>query len=286
MKHIPVRQIKGAHPGLVVAPQFNIRKVEDLLGGKDLVQDLHRHDFFFILTITCGKGNHGIDFVPYTVSRHSIFIMRPGQVHHLSLKAGSEGFLIEFKPEFYQPKNTMSSAQWRRITGMGCYKLSPAKFDFLNAQLEAMLEEFTSRREGFEAATRAYLDIFIIQLLRDGGFDIKSPGKTFTRHELVDQFLDLVESNFITEKQTARYAAMMNVSVYQLNSATQKAFGKSATDLINEHILLEAKRYLLASSNLVNQIAYLLGYEDVSYFIRFFKKHTGLTPEYFRRQFA
>lgn len=286
MKHIPVRRIKAPHPGLVVAPLFNIRKVEDVLGGEDLVQDLHRHDFFFMMIITRGKGNHVIDFVPYTVSGHSIFIMRPGQVHHLSLKAGSEGFLIEFKPEFYQPKNTMSSAQWRRLTGRGCYKLSPAKFEFLKAQLGAMLDEFSSRHEGYEAAIRAYLDIFIIELLRSGHSGATATMPASKHHVQVDQFLDLVESNFIREKQAARYAGMMNISMYQLNSITQKAYGKSATELINDHILLEAKRYLLASSNLVNQIAYLLGYDDVSYFIRFFRKHTGQTPDNFRRQLA
>jgi AraC family transcriptional regulator, transcriptional activator of pobA len=61
--------------------------------------------------------------------------------------------------------------------------------------------------------------------------------------------------------------------------------GKTAADLIDDHILLESKRYLLASSNQVNQIAYRLGYDDVSYFIRFFKKHTGHTPEMFRQNF-
>ncbi|HRW99910.1 MAG TPA: AraC family transcriptional regulator [Cyclobacteriaceae bacterium] len=50
-------------------------------------------------------------------------------------------------------------------------------------------------------------------------------------------------------------------------------------------MLLEAKRYLLATSNQVNQIAFQLGYEDVSYFIRFFKKLTGNTPEAFRKNF-
>ena len=50
-------------------------------------------------------------------------------------------------------------------------------------------------------------------------------------------------------------------------------------------MILEAKRNLLATSNLVNQIADDLGHEDVSYFIRFFKKHTGYSPEAFRQNF-
>ena len=75
------------------------------------------------------------------------------------------------------------------------------------------------------------------------------------------------------------------MSVYQLNNITKTTLGKTASDVINDHIILEAKRFLLATSEQVNQIAYHLGYEDPSYFIRFFKKHTGYTPEAFRSNF-
>ena len=57
---------------------------------------------------------------------------------------------------------------------------------------------------------------------------------------------------------------MLNLSTYQLNAITKTTLGKTCSDLINEYIILEAKRYLLATSNKVNQIAYHLGYEDVS----------------------
>ena len=78
----------------------------------------------------------------------------------------------------------------------------------------------------------------------------------------------------------------MNLSPYQLNEITKSAVGKTASELINDHIILEAKRYLLATPNQIKDIADMLGYEDVSYFIRFFKKHTGHSPESFRRNSA
>jgi len=77
----------------------------------------------------------------------------------------------------------------------------------------------------------------------------------------------------------------MNLSSYQLNAITKTSLNKTPSELINEHILLEAKRRLLATSSQVNQIADDLGYKDVSYFIRFFKKHTGHSPEAFRDNF-
>ena len=83
----------------------------------------------------------------------------------------------------------------------------------------------------------------------------------------------------------SKYAEMLHLSNYQLNAITKTTLNKTASELINEYMILEAKRNLLATSNLVNQIADDLGHEDVSYFIRFFKKHTGYSPEAFRQNF-
>jgi len=86
-------------------------------------------------------------------------------------------------------------------------------------------------------------------------------------------------------KSASEYAKLLSLSSYQLNAITKGSVGKTVSDLINEQILLEAKRYLLATPNPVKDVADLLGYEDVSYFIRFFKKHTGHSPEAFRKNF-
>jgi AraC-like DNA-binding protein len=77
----------------------------------------------------------------------------------------------------------------------------------------------------------------------------------------------------------------MHLSLYQLNEITKTSLGIKASDLINEQIILEAKRYLCATSSQVKEIADHLGFEDHSYFIRFFRKHTGYSPELYRRQF-
>ena len=78
---------------------------------------------------------------------------------------------------------------------------------------------------------------------------------------------------------------LLRLSSYQLNAITKASVGKTVSDLINEQIILEAKRYLLATPYQIKDVADHLGYEDVSYFIRFFKKHTGNSPEAFRKNF-
>ena len=103
--------------------------------------------------------------------------------------------------------------------------------------------------------------------------------------ESFEEFTELLETNITSCKQVSQYTDLMSLSSYQLNEITKTAVGKTASVLIDEYIILEAKRYLLATSNQVKDIADQLGYEDVSYFIRFFKKHTGASPDVFRKNF-
>ena len=94
-----------------------------------------------------------------------------------------------------------------------------------------------------------------------------------------------METHIATDKQVSQYADRLNLSVYQLNSITKNLLGKTCSVVIDDQIILESKRLLLATSNQISQIAFELGYEDVSYFIRFFKKHSGFSPEAFRNNF-
>lgn len=129
---------------------------------------------------------------------------------------------------------------------------------------------------------RANLDILLIELIRQNCKGDPTTTISYTQEKL-DEFLELVNTHLATHKQVSQYAAMMNLTPYQLNAISKTSLGKTCSQVITEHIILESKRYLLATTNQVNQISWQLGYEDVSYFIRFFKKQTGYSPEQFRQ---
>lgn len=286
MKEIPVRKIKQPPREPDYFGNFSIRDIRDLLKGKDLIHDLHRHDFYFILIIHKGKGLHVIDFVEYDVHDHSIFILRPGQVHNLELDAGSTGFLMEFDTAFYHPQEKLSKLRLIKAGNKNACDLETARTEKLLNVLNNIHVEFTEKQEGYPDAIRANMDIFFIEYLRHSRntTDSENANGTYTQDRF-EEFLDLLEKHIATQKQVSHYADMMKLSNYQLNAITKESVGKAASQLINEQSILEAKRFLLATTNQVKDIADKLGFEDISYFIRFFKKHTGLSPEAFRKRF-
>jgi AraC-like DNA-binding protein len=284
MKNIPVRHISTTPEGENTAVSFNIRKVEDVLKGKDMTQELHRHDFFYVLVLRKGAGIHEIDFTSYEIADDTVFFIRPGQVHQLTLKAGSTGYLMAFNRDFYYTHDHASSQLLRKAGNVNLYQLDGIGIKKLLSILNYIWDEYTSQKEGYREVIKANLGILFIELVRQNTQTV--PGK-FDSHaaQRLQDFMELLEKHIYTSKQVSQYAGMLNLSSYQLNAITKEMLGKTGSEVINEYIILESKRYLLATSSQVNQIAYQLGYEDVSYFIRFFKKHTGHSPEAFRANF-
>ena len=284
MRKIPIRQISSAHKEQAFSERFNIRKVQDLFGGEDLFHGLHRHDFFFILALQKGKGTHEIDFTTYPVFDNSVFFLRPGQVHELQLKAGSTGYLMEFNIGFYHTNDKVSTQRLRKASNKKFCEPDANRFEKLHSILTYIFREYTDRQDGYQDIIKANLDIFFIELIRQSP-DSKGPSANITPYtqERLEEFLDLLEIHITNRKQVSQYTDLMNLSPYQLNEITKATVGKTSSELINEHIILEAKRYLLATPNQIKEIADHLGYEDVSYFTRFFKKHTGYSPDAFRQ---
>jgi len=286
MDKIPIRHIKAVQKDPAFSESFSIRDVGDLLAGKAMVQELHRHDFFHILALENGAGNHEIDFSSCEVCDHSVFFMRPGQVHQLSLQAGSTGFLMEFKIDFYFPQDKVSSQLLRKASNKNLYRLDANQFKKLLSISTSIFQEYTDKQEGYHEVIKANMGILFIELIRNQQ-DSKVPSNNSTPYnqERLEEFLELLETHIFSQKQVSQYADILNLSTFQLNAITKATLGKNCSALINEYIILESKRYLLATSNQVNQIADHLGYEDISYFTRFFKKHTGYSPEAFRNNF-
>jgi AraC family transcriptional regulator, transcriptional activator of pobA len=286
MKKIPVRQIIPMQNELPSSARFSIRKVQDLLDKEDLFHELHRHDFFFIIALQKGGGVHEIDFTTYKVLDNSVFFMRPGQVHQLQLKADATGYIVEFDTGFYHPKDKLSTQRLRKASSKNYCTLETNRFEKLLDTLRNIFQEYTGKEEGFQDIIKANLEIFFIEFARQS----PNPNGPSTNanpytQERLEEFLELLEIHIATHKQVYQYTDLMNLSPYQLNEITKTTMGKTASTLINEYIVLEAKRNLLATPNQIKDIADQLGYEDVSYFIRFFKKQTGYSPEAFRHNF-
>ncbi len=115
----------------------------------------------------------------------------------------------------------------------------------------------------------------------------KASRRLFTRFRRASEqyFQQLAEGQRKIMPSVSLLAEEIGVSANYLNESIKSLTGKTASGHLQEKMLLEAKSYLLHSDQQVAQVAYRLGFENVPYFNRFFRKHTGTTPLAFRQQY-
>jgi len=140
---------------------------------------------------------------------------------------------------------------------------------------------------GRDELLRVYLKAFLIQIQRrknelEKNLDQASFVVNDKRVQLV-KFINLVDENYKKGLTISEYAEQMYISSRTLSDLTNQLLGKSPSIIIQERIVLEAQRLLLHSEMNVNQIAYRLGFDDPSYFVKYFKKHTMVSPSEFRK---
>lgn len=241
----------------------------------------HRHTFYQVLFIQEGKGVHKIDFNDYKITSNSLFFLAPGQVHNLELKEYSKGVLINFDESLYHIflANTGTIDDYPFFNRSGKYSFYQlANNDTAIFDVIARIKIHRNTKE----LVRLYLlelFYFIYQNYKEISFK-----KYSSSQKLITDFDVLIEQNYDLQHYPKFYANKLAVTPNYLNSVCQKTRSKTAGDLIRERIILEIKRLLVNSQLTVIEIAYLLGFDDNSYFTKFFKQQEGITPTQFRKK--
>ena len=247
----------------------------------------HRHTFFELFFFRSGKGTHEIDFNHYPVEGNSVHFVSPGQIHHLDLK-NTKGQVLCFTEDFASLKSKGSFVEdfpFYDPISPPSLKLSKVLGEEIAGLIDSANRDLDKLRESNHELLHAYLNIILLKI-RTFFLDKQknNPQPAQGREQKVILFKKLVNELYSTHSAVSDYAQQLSLSPNYLNALCKKHEGKTATQLIQDRLLLESKRLLYATDMNVKEISFYLKFEDVSYFNRFFKKQTGLTPVQYRRQ--
>jgi AraC family transcriptional regulator, transcriptional activator of pobA len=264
---------------------FYIETLQEHLQKHPFVSKSHRHDFYLGLYISQGSGTHTIDFVDYPVKSNAFYLMTPGQVHAWNLAPDTDGYFFFFVPAFYQmgqQEADLTAFPFFQSFHPSPYIQLPGCDTVINMIIREMLKEYkTSTPDA--PLLRSYLEVVLRKLTRERDVPIGGDATPNATHKL-RRLEELINRHYRELKQPHEYAELMNLSASYLNNVCKTVVGKTLSDLINERVVLEAKRFFSYADLTISQVAAKLNFADPSYFIRFFKKHTGQTPEQFREQ--
>ncbi|WP_072506515.1 helix-turn-helix domain-containing protein [Phaeobacter porticola] len=240
----------------------------------------HRHARLHqLLILTHGEGEATLDGIDLALSPPCTVNIPPGTVHGFRFAIETEGWVL-----------TLTSDLMDQILSDGAdvkTVLDRATIAPLNNHL---LQLVGSIREANDLQGFARAQILrglagaitgLVAQSIDAQQNRHASPKT---HQLFAGFQSLVDRDFRQRRQVRDYAAELAVSTTHLNRISHQATGQSASRLINERMLREARRLLIYTTLSAAQIAYELGYSDPAHFSRVFARSTGLPPHKFRRR--
>jgi len=247
----------------------------------------HRHAYYEVFFFINGGGTHEIDFEIFPIKSNALHFVSPGQIHLVKRAVNSNGYVLLFSREFYHLGISKTDILYdmpflNNNTKKPIVNLASPEIDFFKNMFEKTGEEYSSSHADKEEILRSFLNIILIRAKRL--FNDTGTNTPHSAHELVDKFRIAVEKNFMHLHKVSGYAEMLCISAGHLNDVISKVSGKSASDFIHERLMLEAKRLLLHSDETISGIAYILHFEDASYFTRFFHNQMGITPGEFRKK--
>lgn len=244
----------------------------------------HRINYFCFIYITEGEGGHFIDFQYHTFQKGSFIFVNKNQVHAFDLKSRPQGKMINVTEAFFDSILTNIRIPLFTPTHLvSSYLPVFTLSDSLTETCDALLLEID------RAQTPDNSDPLLIQLLFSSllvalARERKSNTEHLSETQAVrfNQFLLSIEEKFTQTREASTYAEMLHISYKSLNQLCKLACDQTAKQLIDAHAILEIKRRLIIDNSQVQEIAYELGFDDVPYFVKFFKRHTLLTPSQFK----
>ena len=248
----------------------------------------HRHDFFEVLYLQKGSGYHVIDGNKYEIKPPCVFFMSPGQAHKLELSQDIEGYIFIFTADFYLLNRSNQNSLIEFPFFYTIHQDNPplllqneTDIRFLETLFRQSIAEINQSGDHILDILRSILDLILItcsarypvneNLLNKGKGQI-----------LVKKFFHLIEENNQKNLSLSDYANIIGVTANHLTQTVKVLTGKTSQQIIKAKQLLEIKRLLVHTNLNISEIANQLNFEDQSYFSKFFKRETGLTPLQYR----
>lgn len=255
---------------------------------------MHGHNFNMILWIKEGKGMHYVDFDQHEVNGDVIFFLSPNNMHYYeSISKQCGGYVIAFTTDFFEHidstiVNKMRHELFNNKEGANYCLVKNHINNQLQSYVNQMIEEV--KNNGYNVLTNSILSslltLFLVTLRRNCDWNCKlnEVDRNTRSYKNYESFLHLVEKNYRCVHSAQDYAQELGISFCLLSKYTKEQVRQTPFEILTNRIMIDAKKMLRYSSLDIKEIAFKLGFNDQSYFIRYFRRNEGVAPVIFRNR--
>ena len=254
--------------------------------------DLSRYNYFTLICLNKGNITLKADLATHQVQENAVLFFSPYQPFKLETDEVLDLTIINFHPDFFcilkhQKEVSCNGVLFNNLYDTPFVQLNNQQRAMLDILLQQMIDEIQQQELAQYDLLVSYLKIFLIHTTRfkTQEQDAHSQNEAVVsvpERPVLQKLKEHIEQYFIKEHSQSFYADSLNISLKALGKITKKHFDKSPSEMIQERLMMEAKRELYLTDKSVKEIAYNLGFDDEYYFSRLFKKNTDTSPLHYR----
>lgn len=241
----------------------------------------HKHNKYFeIIYLKAGRGQHTIDSRTFDIQSPTIFLIRKEQLHFWNIETEPSGFVLILKKAFVDAcMDAQIKLLLNEISSEVC--LQPKDNSMIEQLFELLHTTYELHQPGDSIIIEGLLKALLAKLLHaEKNRSIPQAHK----NSIFQQYLAVLAEGKNLVNNVAYYAKLLHTTPQNLNAICRRERQQSAAKILAEYIISEAKRLLLYSDFSIKEVAFALEFKDNSYFTKYFKRHTGITPNVFRAQ--
>ncbi|WP_158845732.1 AraC family transcriptional regulator [Algibacter sp. L1A34] len=236
----------------------------------------HKHNKYLeFVYFTKATGFHVIDNFKIEITNPIFFIVRKEQIHYWNLTSEPEGYVIIIKEAFIEQCLDIEIKQQLAKISAFPY-LSPEDNTTIEQLFQLLITENKNKKN--KTIVEGLMKVLLGKLLQ-----IENK-KNITHQSIYQEFIALLSTQKKLSNSVKHYANLLNTSPQNLNKSCRTECNKSASEILSDFILSEAKRFLLYTEKNISEIAYSLSFRDNSHFTKYFKRHVGKTPSEFKNK--
>ncbi len=244
----------------------------------------YRKSVYDFMLVTKGKIIRSKSIDSYTIEKNTLFFLPAYQLTTIkSISPDADGYYCHFNIDlfnkYFYPNEILDKFPFLEYVGNPIISVNNNSTEFLISLLERLEIEYKKEKCDLDFVASTLLTIFF-ESNQFANYETNIIHSASTK--IAESFKNLVMQRVQEKHKLSYYAGLLAITPEHLNRCVKKTYGKTAKDLLNEMIILEAKVLLKQSTMTIGEIAYKLQDKNPSDFARFFKTQTGYTPKEYR----
>ncbi|MGH1387647.1 AraC family transcriptional regulator [Kordia sp.] len=270
---------------------IEIIRLEDILlrSHNHNPEQPHQTRFYSFFFYTNGNTKHLVDFVSHDVAKNSLVCVKEGQVNAFQFEENVTGYAILFTQTYFEKqfKILPESIIFRLFASQLFSPVIQIPKDLNTASyFDLLFQEFYNAKQLHkEAIVSGLFTIILSKIEQVRNQQINYTSESDYLHIFI-QFENLLRQHFTTSRNADFYATSLGITYKHLNHICKEVIQKTAKQCVDDFIILEAKRNLINSKIKSTELAYQLGFTESTNFVKYFKKHTDLTPNQFKKLYS